>query len=199
MDGIELEIVWSNLISIVSEQAKALQRIAFSPIVREAGDLANALFDRQGRMVAQAVTGTPGHVNAMAASVKHFIEKFPLAEMQDGDVFLTNDPWKATGHLFDMTMVTPVFYRKTLVALFASTSHVIDIGGIGSSPDGLEIYHEGLFLPILRFIDKGTAWAHLDIAGVAWQDGEQKPMIPSWGTGWGVRLLNRLVIEHYDS
>ena len=67
MDGIELEIVWSNLISIVSEQAKAMQRIAFSPIVREAGDLANALFDRRGRMVAQAVTGTPGHINSLAA------------------------------------------------------------------------------------------------------------------------------------
>ena len=68
MDGIELEIVWSNLISIVSEQAKAMQRIAFSPIVREAGDLANALFDRRGRMVAQAVTGTPGHINSLAAA-----------------------------------------------------------------------------------------------------------------------------------
>ena len=77
MDGIELEIVWSNVISIVSEQAKALQRIAFSPIVREAGDLANALFDRRGRMVAQAVTGTPGHINSLAAAGKHFIEAFP--------------------------------------------------------------------------------------------------------------------------
>ena len=80
MDGIELEIVWSNLISIVSEQAKALQRIAFSPVVREAGDLAIALFDRRGRMVAQAVTGTPGHINSLAAAGKHFIEAFPDAD-----------------------------------------------------------------------------------------------------------------------
>ena len=77
MDGIELEIVWSNLISIVSEQAKALRRIAFSPVVREAGDLANALFDRRGRMVAQAVTGTPGHINSLAAAGRHFVEAFP--------------------------------------------------------------------------------------------------------------------------
>ena len=68
MDGIELEILWSNLISIVSEQAKALQRIAFSPVVREAGDLANALFDTEGRMVAQAITGTPGHITSLAAA-----------------------------------------------------------------------------------------------------------------------------------
>ncbi len=68
MDGIELEILWSNLIGIVTEQSKALQRIAFSPIVREAGDLATALFDVRGRMVAQATTGTPGHINSLAAA-----------------------------------------------------------------------------------------------------------------------------------
>ena len=67
MDGVELEILWSNLIGIVTERAKALQRIAFSPVVREAGDLACALFDRRGRMVAQANTGTPGHINSLAA------------------------------------------------------------------------------------------------------------------------------------
>ncbi len=66
MDGVELEILWSNLIGIVTERAKALQRIAFSPVVREAGDLACALFDRRGRMVAQANTGTPGHINSLA-------------------------------------------------------------------------------------------------------------------------------------
>jgi len=48
-----------------------------------------------------------------------------------------------------------------------------------------------------RFVDK-TPWAHLDIAGVAWQDGEQKSLAPGWGTGWGVRVLNRLVAEHYE-
>jgi leucyl aminopeptidase len=48
-----------------------------------------------------------------------------------------------------------------------------------------------------RFIDK-TPWAHLDIAGVAWQDGEQKPLSPGWGVGWGVRILDRLVADHYE-
>ena len=65
-DPVELEILWQSLISTVNEQARALQRAAFSPIVREAGDLANAVFDRRGRMVAQAVTGTPGHINSLA-------------------------------------------------------------------------------------------------------------------------------------
>lgn len=106
-------------------------------------------------MIAQAVTGTPGHVNSMAESVKHFLRQFPLSDMAPGDVFLTNDPWKGTGHLYDITMVTPVFHRGQSVALFASTLHVVDIGGLGPGPDGHQIYHEGLFLPILRFIQAG--------------------------------------------
>jgi N-methylhydantoinase B len=135
----------------VEEQAQVLIRSAFGTATREAGDLSAGVFLPDGRMIAQAVTGTPGHVNAMAESVKHFLKVFPPESLRDGDVLLTNDPWKGTGHLFDMTMVSPVFHDGALVALFASTLHVIDIGGIGSSADGLEIYHEGLFLPILRF------------------------------------------------
>jgi N-methylhydantoinase B len=145
---------------VVEEQAQVLIHTAFGTSTREAGDLSAGVFLPDGRMIAQAVTGTPGHVNSMAESVKHFLQRFPIDTMEDGDVFLTNDPWKGTGHLFDMTMVTPIFHgdseAKKPVALFASTLHVVDIGGIGSSPDGLEIYHEGLFLPILRFVRQGT-------------------------------------------
>ncbi|MFD1836947.1 hydantoinase B/oxoprolinase family protein [Paracidovorax cattleyae] len=154
--AIRHQLAWARLLSVVEEQAQTLIRTAFGTPTREAGDLSAGVFLPDGRMVAQAVTGTPGHVNSMAESVRHFLARFPAATMQDGDVFLTNDPWKGTGHLYDMTMVTPVFHGGRMVALFAATVHVIDIGGIGSSPDGLEIYHEGLFLPILRFIRQGA-------------------------------------------
>ncbi|HEY9237311.1 MAG TPA: hydantoinase B/oxoprolinase family protein, partial [Burkholderiaceae bacterium] len=154
------QLAWNRLLSVVEEQAQVLIHTAFGTSTREAGDLSAGVFLPDGRMIAQAVTGTPGHVNSMAESVKHFLQRFPIDTMEDGDVFLTNDPWKGTGHLFDMTMVTPIFHgegeAKKPVALFASTLHVVDIGGIGSSPDGLEIYHEGLFLPILRFVRQGT-------------------------------------------
>ena len=70
-------------------------------------------------------------------------------------MFLTNDPWKGTGHLNDMTMVTPVFKGKRMVALFASTVHVVDIGGLGLSADGTQVYHEGLFLPLLKLVERG--------------------------------------------
>lgn len=147
---IRFQLAWNRLLSAVEEQAQVLIRSAFGTATREAGDLSAGVFLPDGRMIAQAVTGTPGHVNAMAESVKHFLKVFPPETLKDGDVLLTNDPWKGTGHLFDMTMVSPVFHDGALVALFASTLHVIDIGGIGSSADGLEVYHEGLFLPILR-------------------------------------------------
>jgi len=74
--------MWNRLIAVVEEQAQVLMRTAFSPIVRECGDLSAGVFDRQGRMLAQAVTGTPGHVNSMAESVRHFIRHFPLDQMQ---------------------------------------------------------------------------------------------------------------------
>src|SRR5437870_8849202 len=120
MDGIELEIVWSNLISIVSEQAKALQRIAFSPVVREAGDLANALFDRRGRMVAQAVTGTPGHINSLAVAAGAILAEYPLETIEPGDVLITNDPYRTAGQLLDVTVLCPVWRAGTVIGFFGS-------------------------------------------------------------------------------
>src|SRR5205085_1285670 len=89
---IDLQIMWNRLIAVVEEQAQVLMRTAFSPIVRECGDLSAGVFDRQGRMLAQAVTGTPGHVNSMAESVKHFIRHFPLDTMKPGDAYITHAP-----------------------------------------------------------------------------------------------------------
>ena len=131
LSQIHMQIMWDRLIAVVEEQAQTLIRTAFSNTVREAGDLSAGVFDMQGRMLAQAVTGTPGHVNAMAASVGFFLEKFPAETMREGDIYITNDPWFGTGHLHDFTVVTPTFRRGRMVALFACTSHVVDVGGIG--------------------------------------------------------------------
>ena len=154
------QLVWSRLNAVVEEQAQALIRTAFGTSTREAGDLSAGVFLPDGRMLAQAVTGTPGHVNSMAESVKHFLQAFALDTLAEGDVLVTNDPWKGTGHLYDVVMVTPVFHgqgaNRRIVALFASTLHVVDIGGLGAGPDALEIYHEGLFLPVLRLVTQGV-------------------------------------------
>jgi len=145
---IRMQIMWDRLLAIVEEQAQVLIRTAFSTTVREAGDLSSGVFDTRGRMLAQAITGTPGHVNAMAASVGFFLEKYPLGTLEPGDVLLTNDPWHGTGHLNDFTVVTPVFLRGRPVALFAATSHIADVGGLGFGPDGRQVFEEGINLPI---------------------------------------------------
>ncbi|HEX5509002.1 MAG TPA: hydantoinase B/oxoprolinase family protein [Pseudolabrys sp.] len=152
---IDLQIMWNRLIAVVEEQAQVLLRTAFSPIVRECGDLSAGIFDLKGRMLAQAVTGTPGHVNSMAESVKHFIRHFPIETMKEGDAYITNDPWMGTGHLNDFVVTTPAFRNGRPVGLFACTSHLMDIGGIGFGPDGTDVFMEGLSIPMLKLIDAG--------------------------------------------
>ena len=139
--GIQRQIMWNRLIAVVEEQAQTMIRTAFSTTVREAGDLSAGIFDLHGRMLAQAVTGTPGHVNSMMESVGHFLAKFPAATMQPGDHYITNDPWLGTGHLHDLTVVTPAFHDGKIVGLFANTAHVIDVGG--------------LYIPIVKCFDRG--------------------------------------------
>lgn len=158
MSSMRNQLLWNRLLAIVEEQAQTLMRTAFSTVVREAGDLSAGVFDTRGAMLAQAVTGTPGHVNAMAASVGKFLAVFPLNELAEGDVLLTNDPWDGTGHLNDFTVVTPVCDDDgCIVALFASTSHIADVGGRGFGPDANDIFEEGIRIPIMRLSRAGAA------------------------------------------
>ena len=149
------QVMWNRLISVVEEQAQALIRTAFSTSVREAGDLSAGVYDVGGQMLAQAVTGTPGHVNAMAESVGHFIRRIGYDNMFEGDTYVTNDPWEGTGHLHDITVVTPSFHQGKLIGFLACTAHVVDIGGRGFGADANSIYEEGLYIPIMKFAEKG--------------------------------------------
>jgi N-methylhydantoinase B len=155
LSPIRLQLMWDRLIAVVEEQALALMRTGFSTSTREAGDLSAGVFDLDGAMLAQAVTGTPGHINSMARAVYHFLDRFPAATMKEGDIYLTNDPWKGTGHLHDFTFVTPTFRRGKMVALFASTCHVVDIGGRGMGADARQVYEEGLYIPLMHFAREG--------------------------------------------
>ena len=152
---IHTQIMWNRLIAVVEQQAQTMVCTAFSTSVREAGDLSAGVFDRHGRMLAQAVTGTPGHVNSMANGVRHFLDVYPLASMKPGDHYITNDPWLTSGHLHDITVVTPAFYRGQEVGLFANTVHVVDIGGLGMGPDGRQVFEEGLSIPIMPLAREG--------------------------------------------
>src|SRR4030095_9216881 len=129
MDPVTLEVIWNRFMSVANEQQDTLIRTAFSTIVRESQDLACGLFDTRGRMIAQSLSGTPGHINAMATSMKHFLAAFPPDKLSTGDVLITNDPWQTAGQINDITITTPIFRNGELVALFANTCHSADIGG----------------------------------------------------------------------
>ena len=155
LDAIRRQVMWNRLVAVVEEQAQTILHTAFGAVVREAGDLSAGIYDRRGRMIAQAVTGTPGHVNTMARAVGHFLERFPLPEMVPGDAFVTNDPWLGTGHLFDFVVVSPAFCEGRVVALFASTCHVVDVGGRGFTAEARSIYEEGVAVPHMKLRDRG--------------------------------------------
>ena len=149
------QILWNRLIAVVEEQANVLLKTAFGTITREAGDLSAGVYDTKGRMLAQAVTGTPGHVNTMATAVAHFLERYPAASLKPGDVLVTNDPWLGTGHLFDFVTVTPAFLDARLIGFFASTCHLIDVGGRGFVAEATSVYEEGLYVPHLKLAEQG--------------------------------------------
>ena len=155
------QVMWNRLISIVEEQAQALIRTAFSTSVREAGDLSAGVYNAAGAMLAQAVTGTPGHVNAMADAVPHFINLIGRGTMAEGDVYITNDPWLGTGHQHDFTVVTPSFHKGRLIGFFACTAHVVDVGGRGFGADAGSVYEEGIHIPIMRLATLGVVDATL--------------------------------------
>ena len=155
LDPILLEVLWNRLVAVVEEQARALMRTSFTSVVREAGDLSAGLFDQRGRMVAQAVTGTPGHVNAMATSVHHFLREIPARTLEPGDVMITNHPWQTSGHLNDFTVITPIFHDGTLTAYFGNCCHALDVGGRGLGADARQVYEEGLFVPVTRLFRRG--------------------------------------------
>ncbi|MFI5015836.1 MAG: hydantoinase B/oxoprolinase family protein [Hyphomicrobiales bacterium] len=154
MDGIELELMWSNLRSVVTEQAKAMQRSAFSPVVREAGDLAYALFDAKARMVVQADTGTPGHINCLAFTASHLAKLFG-GQLEPGDVLITNDPWTGAGHFYDITVFAPIFHAGRILGYVGSTNHHTDIGGPGVGIGAHDVHEEGLWLPPLKLYEGG--------------------------------------------
>jgi N-methylhydantoinase B len=155
IDPIALEVLWSRLLSVTNEQQAALMRTAFSTVVRESQDLACGVFDTRGNMVAQSETGTPGHINAMATCMRHFMAAYPEAALEQGDVLITNDPWMTAGQINDVTLVTPIFREGKVVAYFANTCHMLDIGGRILSAEAREVYEEGFLIPITRLFRGG--------------------------------------------
>ncbi|MFT4039415.1 MAG: hydantoinase B/oxoprolinase family protein [Thermomicrobiales bacterium] len=161
MDPVQLEVLWNRLLSVANEQQAALMRTAFSTIVRESQDLACAVFDSRGQMMAQSITGTPGHINPLATGVHHLLAAYPPETLGPGDVLITNDPWMTSGQLNDFTVLTPIFRNGKIVAYFGNLCHAADIGGQVFSGEAKEIFEEGLRVPVTKLFDKGEPNAEL--------------------------------------
>ncbi|WP_020670621.1 hydantoinase B/oxoprolinase family protein [Amycolatopsis nigrescens] len=162
VDPILVGVIGNRLHSILAEQQNALVNTAFSAVVRESLDLACAVFDSRGEMIGQSVGGTPGHINAMATGMHHFVRAYPPETLEPGDVLLTNDPWQTAGQINDITVATPVFLRGRPVAWFASCCHAPDIGGRLVSAEAGEVFEEGLRLPIMKWLRAGKVNADLE-------------------------------------
>ena len=154
-DPVTLEVLWNRLISIVDETGATLQRTSFSTIVRESNDFACVIHDPLGRSLAQSVWSVPSFTGTLPITLKHMLREYPAEALEPGDSLITNDPWMGTGHLPDLTIVTPVFRGGRLVAFVGSIAHSPDMGGGGLSGELREVYEEGLQLPILKLCERG--------------------------------------------
>lgn len=154
-DPITLEILWRRLISIVDEADSSVARTAFSSLLRDAHDYTCMFTDRFGRELAQGTFATPGQSGAMALGIKNLVNKFPLDHYKPGDIFITNDPWALAGHLNDVCVMSPIFYKDQLVAFTACVFHHSDIGGRVAS-DNHDVFEEGLFIPLVKLYHGGV-------------------------------------------
>lgn len=155
LDPVNLEVLWSRLIAVTDEAATTLVRTSFSPTVRESNDYACVLFDAAGNVIAENTIGIPSFNMTLSHTLKAFLKMRPAQQWQPGDVGITNDPWLASGHLPDVTTVAPIFMNGRLVGWSGSVAHMVDIGGIGWSADGRQVFDEGIRIPPMMFFRAG--------------------------------------------
>jgi N-methylhydantoinase B len=153
-DPITLEILWARLISIAEEADASIARTAFSTIVRDGNDYSNIICDAEGREICQGPRVTPGQCGALVRGVKKIVNMFPKESFRPGDILISNDPWLLAGHLNDVALLAPIFYKEGLVAFSACVFHHGDIGGRVSADDS-EVHEEGLFLPPVKLLNGG--------------------------------------------
>ena len=155
-DAVSLSILWDRMVAIADEIVSTLVRTSFSTIVRDSYDLSVVILDAKGRLMAQGTYAVPVFIGTAPRTLAYMLERFPPETLRPGDVIATNDPWIGTGHMFDISMMRPVFKGNHLVGYTMSITHLPDIGGLGFGAAAREIYHEGLRLPICRFARDGV-------------------------------------------
>ena len=155
MNPITLEILKNAFTAIPEEMGAALKRTAYSPNIKERMDASCAIFDTEGRMLAQA-EHIPVHLGAMPLTVESALLHFP--ELNEGDQIVVNDPYHGGSHLPDITLIRPIFYDTELVGYAVNRAHHADVGGMtpGSMPgNSTEIFQEGLIIPPCKLLTRG--------------------------------------------
>ena len=154
-DAVSLAIMWDRLISVTDEIVSTLVRTSFSTIVRESYDLSVVLLDAEGKLMAQGSFSVPVFIGTAPRTLRYMLAKFPPETLKPGDVIATNDPWMGTGHIFDISVMRPVFSGDRLIGYTMSITHLPDIGGLGFGAAATEVFHEGLRLPICKLASEG--------------------------------------------
>ncbi len=155
IDAVSLGIMWDRLVALTDEIVSTLVRSSFSTIVYESYDLTCCVLDAETNTIAQGTFGIPAFIGSAPVTARHMLKRFPPETLSDGDIIVTNDPWLGTGHLFDITVMRPVFRKGRIVAYCVSITHLPDIGGAGFGSSATEVYAEGLRLPILKLYEAG--------------------------------------------
>ena len=156
MDPVDAGIIWSRFVSVADEMVSAMERTAFSTMVRASGDFSCMLFDARGKLIAQGATSVPSFTGTGPSTLAHILEVFDPAGLSDGDIIVTNDPWIGTGHTFDINVVKPVFYESRIVGYCLTVSHLADVGGVGMGSVAKDVYEEGFSLPPVRLFEAGV-------------------------------------------
>jgi len=154
-DAVSLGIMWDRLVSLVDEIVSTLVRTSFSTIVNESYDLTCVVLDAEANSIAQGTFSVPVFIGSAPITLRHMLKRYPADTLKPGDVIITNDPWLGTGHLYDITMVRPIFRKGRVVAYTLSITHLPDVGGSGFGSSAVEVYHEGLRLPICKLYEEG--------------------------------------------
>ncbi|WP_350291561.1 hydantoinase B/oxoprolinase family protein [uncultured Croceitalea sp.] len=156
-DPIALSILWSRLISIVDEAGTTLQRTSFSTVTRESNDFAVVLMDKKGRSIAQSSVSVPSFLGVLPILTKALLKDyFPEETWKEGDVVMTNDPWLCAGHKPDIGIVSPIFYKKSLIGFIGTIAHSPDMGGQLWGAGTRDLYEEGLMVPPTKLMSEGV-------------------------------------------
>lgn len=156
IDSVDVGIIWSRLVSSADEMVSTLVRTAFSTMIRQSGDYSCMMFDSRGRLIAQGATSVPSFTGTGPHTLGHVLERISPADMRDGDIIVTNDPWMGTGHVYDINVVKPVFRKDALVGFCLTVSHLSDVGGAGMASTAADVYEEGFALPPVKLVEAGV-------------------------------------------